>query len=132
MSSFMYGGYGGILSPENDQYDEVWGKSHTAVNDHLLMKQIVLSLPAFTWQLVSADHAMARIGHTCHLVGNRQMLSIGGVDASQSDVWSVPDYRNNQGLGTFDLTNLEWTSSYNASEAPYERAPMLQAYYDSK
>lgn len=39
----------------------------------------VLSLPSFTWTMLYGEGSGPRFGHTCHLVGNRQMLTVGGV-----------------------------------------------------
>ena len=113
---YMYGGYGGILGPGSQMYDELW----------------VLSLPAFTWIQLDSSHKSARIGHTCHVVGNRQMLSIGGVDATQEDPWSTPDLTNWNGLGVFDMSAAKWTSGYDAGAAPYQRPQVVQSYYDKK
>jgi len=61
---FMYAGFNGVLGAGNKVYDETWA----------------LSLPAFTWQRVNGSQKNARYGYTCHLVVNRQLLSIGGGD----------------------------------------------------
>lgn len=113
---FMYGGYAGILGAGAEQYDEVW----------------MLSIPAFTWLRVDGSQKSARIGHTCHLVGGRQLLSIGGADAAQTDPWSTPDYSNINGIGVFDLVTNAWKGGYNASAAPYHRSRLVQDYYDQK
>ena len=113
---FMYGGYDGSLGVEAQQFDELW----------------VLTLPAFTWQQLDASHKSARIGHTCHVVGQRQMLSIGGIDATQTDPWSTPDLTNWNGLGVFDMTAAQWTSGYNSSAAPYQRCSEVQGYYEKR
>ncbi|KAL8953759.1 MAG: hypothetical protein Q9222_000376 [Ikaeria aurantiellina] len=110
---YIYGGYGGNLGAGAEQYDEIW----------------VLTLPAFEWVQVDAPHGYGRIGHTCHVVGNSQLLSIGGADAAQSDPWSTVDPAF-QGLGTFDLNGWNWTQSYNANAAPYRRAAALRNFYD--
>lgn len=113
---FMYGGYGGILGVETQQFDELW----------------VLTLPAFTWQQLDWGHKSARIGHSCHVVGQRQMLSVGGIDATQTDPWSTPDLTNWNGFGVFDMSAAHWTSGFNASAAPYTRCQTVQSYYDSR
>ena len=113
---FMYGGYAGILGSDAVQFDEIW----------------VLSIPAFTWQRIDASQKSARIGHTCHLVGGRQMLSIGGADAAQTDPWSTPDYTNLNGIGVYDLVAERWTQGYDASAAPYQRGKTVQGWYDEK
>lgn len=86
----MYDGYpearaAGVGAP---LLDEVW----------------VLSIPAYTRVRLDAKHKTTRAGHTCHLIGQRQMLSIGGNDVSQTESWSTPDYVNLNGLRTFDLS----------------------------
>lgn len=55
------------------------------------------------------------------------MIVVGGVTANfaddnlQKDPW-------NQGLGVFDLTNLEWQSSYNPSADPYRTPGIVKDY----
>ena len=113
---YMYGGlYTGLFTQAAKQYDEIW----------------VLSLPAFTWQLLDSSHASGRIGHTCHLVGNRQLLSLGGVDVSQVDAWASPDYLNWNGIGVYDLTAADWLAGLNATAEAYERPKIVQDYYKS-
>ena len=113
---YMYGGlYTGLFTQAAKQYDEIW----------------VLSLPAFTWQLLDSSHATGRIGHTCHLVGNRQLLSLGGVDVSQVDAWASPDYQNWNGIGVYDLTAADWLAGLNATAEAYERPKIVQDYYNS-
>lgn len=113
---YMYAGFNGVLGAGNEVYDEIWA----------------LSLPAFSWQRVDDSQKNGRYGHTCHLVGNRQMLSIGGGDSAQTDSWSTPDYIHPQGLGVFDLTAAKWTSGFNAAAAPYQRPKVVQDHYDQK
>lgn len=90
-----------------------------------------LTLPAFEWIQVDASHNSARFGHTCHVVGNSQLLSIGGADAAQSDAWSTVDPVF-QGLRVFDLNKWNWTQGYNANAAPYKRAGAIGRIYKSK
>lgn len=91
-----------------------------------------MTLPAFQWIKVDASHNSARIGHTCHIVGKSQLLSIGGADAAaQSDPWSTIDTAF-QGLGTFDLNGWNWTKGYDADAAPYKRAEAIEKCYQSK
>lgn len=93
--------------------------------------ETALTLPAFQWIKVDASHNSARIGHTCHIVGKSQLLSIGGADAAQSDPWSTIDPAF-QGLGTFDLNNWNWMKGYNANAAPYTRAGAIEKVYQAK
>lgn len=93
---------------------------------------LVLTLPAFEWVLVDESHAGARFGHTCHLVANRQLLSIGGLDAGQKNPWSTPDLRAPQGLSVFDMSELRWKPGYTANAPHYERASVIQNLYDMR
>ncbi|KAL8828181.1 MAG: hypothetical protein Q9170_006711 [Blastenia crenularia] len=110
---YMYGGYTGNLGPGAEQYDEISGRSKTQ------------------YWAVDASHKSARFGHTCHVVGSSQLLSIGGADAAQSDPWSTVDPAF-QGLGIFNLNKWNWTSGYNADAAPYKRADAIETFYKSK
>lgn len=44
----------------------------------------------------------------------------------------MPDTNNIQGLGTFDLTNLSWQSSYQAKAAQYQRSQLVNSVYNTK
>lgn len=55
--------YGGLNEHSDTYYDDVY----------------VLSLPSFTWTMMYGPGNSPRFGHTCHLVGNRQMLTVGGI-----------------------------------------------------
>lgn len=93
---------------------------------------LVLTLPAFEWILVDQSHASARFGHTCHLVCNRQLVSIGGLDAGQKNPWSTPDLRAPQGVSVFDVSELRWVAGYTANAPHYERASVIQNFYDTR
>jgi hypothetical protein len=59
----------------------------------------------------------ARFGHSCNVVGNRQMVVIGGaIDTAQQD--GVVDPWSN-GIGIFDLSEMQWKDSYNATAGAY-------------
>lgn len=91
-----------------------------------LTEVFVLSIPSFRWYKTNLKTTSSRYHHTCEIVGQRQMLVIGGVTAGvktqniSTDPWA-------QGLGIFDLTNLEWMSSYDASAKPYETPNLVKA-----
>ena len=102
----MYGGRDGANPP--NYFDEIW----------------VLSLPSFTWTKVYTGLS-PRFAHTCHLVGNRTMLTVGGVEAaSQMQAlyssavppcdWEV------KGVGVYDISDLIWGSVFNPSTPAYE------------
>ena len=115
---FMYSGYGGQNgSPFGVRdYDSIWA----------------LSIPAFTWANVYQDMTGGRYGHSCHVIGNRQLLALGGAGSMYNVPMGSPDYLNVNGIGVFDLTQAQWTNGYDANAAPYERPTQVQQYYDQK
>lgn len=96
----------------------------------------VLSLPSFTWTMLY-NGTSPRFGHTCHLVGNSQMLRVGG--SLTNDKWAIMNIPstameiNNSTLNTtvakcdtetngvsvFDLTQATWGSAYDPKGAAY-------------
>lgn len=125
---FLYGGLGGSFDASdgmkwnNTPYDTV----------------SILTLPAFHWVDVTYDGPVPRNLHTCDSVGGSQILIFGGTDyvpskgtgdtqnsMSTKDPWS-------QGIGIFDLSNLEWADHHSAHSAPYEQSdPVKQHYAES-
>ncbi|CAD6584293.1 MAG: hypothetical protein ASARMPRED_001726 [Alectoria sarmentosa] len=103
---YMYGGQDGSNPP--NYFDEVW----------------VLSLPSFTWTIIYTGIS-PRFAHTCHLVGNRTMLTVGGVAAASqmqglySEVLPTCDWEI-KGVGVYDISELVWGSVYNATAPAYE------------
>lgn len=69
----------------------------------------VLSLPSFTWiQVYESVPGSPRFGHTCHLVGNRQMLTVGGAQKKYS---SYCDWESS-GVAIYDMYALSWKSTF--------------------
>ncbi|KAJ9139468.1 Kelch repeat protein [Pleurostoma richardsiae] len=109
--------YGGLQGQSNATSDEVF----------------VLSLPGFVYSKATGP-STARADHACVVVGSgkRQMLSVGGTDASlgyaasllEADPWS-------QGLGVFDMTAMQWTSSYDANASAYDTPDVVKQFYTS-
>lgn len=99
--SYMYGG----RDLSNNYYDEVW----------------VLSLPAFVWSRVYAGES-PRFSHTCHLVSNRTMLTVGGVnnvDQMRGSGSQACDWEE-KSVGILDMSGVIWGSVYNAHAPMYE------------
>ncbi|KAF7512875.1 hypothetical protein GJ744_011978 [Endocarpon pusillum] len=88
----------------------------------------VLSLPSFIWYKSNYQPTDARCLHTCHVPGNpprRQMVAVGGIppDLEYSlqprDLWP-------QGLGIFDLTEMQWRDNYDANADAYATPRMVK------
>lgn len=90
---YLYGGRDPIKSVE---YDDVY----------------VLSLPAFNWTQVNFGQS-PRWGHDCHVVGNRQMLTIGGNTTNEQCDWEI------KGVAILDMSTITWGSVYNAYAPEY-------------
>jgi hypothetical protein len=65
----------GIAAPDNSSYNIYMyaGRGNADYFDDIY----VLSLPSFTWTRTFLGQG-TRYGHTCHVVGNRQMITVGG------------------------------------------------------
>ena len=100
----MYGG----RDAANHYFDDLW----------------ILSLPSFTWTLLYSG-ASPRFAHTCHLVSNRTMLTVGGV-ASATQMQGMGDTDLSacdweiKGVGVLDLSSITWGSLYDAKAPAYE------------
>ena len=90
----------------------------------------VLSLPSFTWFKADDVSAAPRYGHACEVVGNRQMLSVGGLNATVDPYWAFLDQdRSVYGLNLFDIVDLKWKDAYNASAAVYTTPDVIRQYH---
>ena len=109
--SYLYGG----INPKNlTIYDDVY----------------VLSLPAFKWIQVYGPGESPRWGHTCHFIGNRQMLTVGGaLDRQLYNIETTGATVNTstltcdweyEGVAIYDMTELIWGSVFDAYAAPYQ------------
>jgi hypothetical protein len=93
----------------------------------------ILLLPAFHWIKVDYPPTDPRVYHTCHVIGNRQLLSVGGLNPALLNIslaWNETD-RFAEGLKIFDMTTLNWTNYYDANAAPYEQSNLVKQYYTS-
>lgn len=105
---YIYGGRNGADPPR--YFDDIW----------------VLSLPSFTWTKVYSGIS-PRFAHTCHLVGNRTLVTVGGV-ATEAQMegqfdpslyvaacdWEV------KGVGVMDISQMTWGSVYSTQRPAYE------------
>ncbi|KAF2493487.1 hypothetical protein BU16DRAFT_81154 [Lophium mytilinum] len=72
----------------------------------------VLSLPAFIWTKINFG-ASPRWGHDCHVVGNRQLLTVGGNTTNEQCDWEI------KGVAILDMSTITWGSVYNAFAPEY-------------
>lgn len=119
-SRFLYGGLKVI--PERDT---TWTEANIQLDE-----VFVLSLPRFEWIKANYTAQENRHSHTCHVAGNRQMITIGGIDGSNPGVegYNIVDPFP-QAIGVFDLTEMIWVPDFTHDAAPYERPEMVEALY---
>lgn len=90
------------------------GRDPTGLNGTIFYDDIyVLSLPSFTWIKVFTGTA-PRYGHTCHIVGKRQLLTSGGQARSEKQC----DWER-KAVAILDVPTLAWGSVYNAQDDPF-------------
>lgn len=105
----------------------IYGGFHLGdINSFGLDKVYILTLPAFQWVETPATGGTVRSGHHCQIIGQRQMLSIGGHgnDFDSQDPWT-------SGMGIFDMTKLTWGFNYDAKAAPYTPPSLVTNYYNA-
>jgi len=122
LTRFIYGGQDG------NAWDSQSATGHE--NEEKLNAVFVLTLPAFMWFQADSQQS-ARWSHTCHVVGNRQMLSIGGLDPTRNGQWNTTDPWP-QSLGIFDMTEMEWRDTYDPDAVAYASPNIVQQWYNEK
>lgn len=112
-NSFVYGGADAGFT---ESYDNLY----------------VLSLPGFVWFRVNDRSDWGHSHGTCAVVGNHQLLVIGGKNEKDGwpGVWQTKDPLP-LGLGIFDMTTMAWKSngSYDAEAAEYRPAEVIEKWY---
>ena len=100
----------------------------------------VLTLPGFHWQKANPTSDFVRTSHSCN-IKNGQMIVVGGTVQTVADANTVNaeseaqgTYLSSvdpwpQGLGVFDLSDMAWAGSYNASAGPYITPAIVKDYY---
>ncbi|KAK3705234.1 hypothetical protein LTR37_013395 [Vermiconidia calcicola] len=121
---FLYGGLAGTDIPNTVEMGAVY----------------VLSLPSFHWQKQSRRPSHGRYRASCNIAGSgtRQMVVYGGQvvlpkftalanDRSAADIYAAVDPWP-QALGVFDLSAMEWSSSFDPNADPYITPAKVKAH----
>ncbi|KAK2797437.1 hypothetical protein FQN51_008470 [Onygenales sp. PD_10] len=103
-----------ISAPDNSSHNIYMygGRDSASVFDDIY----ILSVPSFTWTRIYQGQS-PRAYHTCHVAGNRQMITIGGDKTTKIEEgcdWET------KSVAVYDLTELKWGSVFNAKAASYE------------
>ena len=123
---FIHGGHVAGTTDPSESGSEAQSQQELALDE-----VFVLTLPGFNWIKANYTPANPRIEHSCNLVGQSQMLIIGGLDPA--DTASIKSENqtdpNKQGLGIFDLHGMSFSSSYNADAPDYTSPHAVKAWY---
>ena len=76
----------------------------------------VLSLPSFTWTKIYQGNS-PRHSHSCHRLGSRLMVSVGGMMSFNTT--AAPCDWLRKGVAILDMSNVTWSSVYNQSAPSY-------------
>ncbi|KAL0932015.1 kelch repeat protein [Colletotrichum truncatum] len=106
---FVFGG-----SNKDESYDEVW----------------ILSLPGFVWTKADYKSSSPRDAMGCAVGGRRQMITVGGINRSLTVSKFFQDKDPfPQGIGIFDMSDLQWKDEYEPEAATYETPEVVKDWY---
>ncbi|KAI8629550.1 hypothetical protein F5Y19DRAFT_85730 [Xylariaceae sp. FL1651] len=93
----------------------------------------VLSLPGFVF-FEGPSQGPPRSDHGCAVVGKgqRQMLSVGGIDG-ENRTFTAPTTADpwTYGIGVLDMTELQWTNSYDPDAPAYDSPTVVKDWYSA-
>jgi hypothetical protein len=91
----------------------------------------VLTIPGFNWQKAKYSSQWPRMGHTCNVVGYRQMANCGRTQPSASSKLKLLSRKDPwaNGIGIFDMTERQWKSKYEAQAASYVTPQVVKSWY---
>jgi hypothetical protein len=90
-----------------------------------------LTIPGFVWFQSNSSSGTRRAAHACSVIGNRQMVSVGGRLPSSLQSLGVEQDPWPSGLGIFDMSAFQWSDHYDAAGGKYTTPKVIQAYYDN-
>jgi hypothetical protein len=126
-TSFLHGGSNFPV------YGGAYPTPHDIALGNALDEIYVLTLPAFTWFKANYTPSTSRQSHTCHVVGNRQLLAIGGADPVVQEYYALAAKNSTdpwkQGLGVFDMTEMKWTEGFDARADAYGSPDVVRQWY---
>ncbi|KAK2000051.1 kelch repeat protein [Colletotrichum falcatum] len=119
---------------QNNTYEIfVFGGSNIA-NKETYDEVHILSLPGFVWKKADYAPSSPRDAVSCIVAGQRQMVTVGGVNRMRWDDNSTDFFRDPdplpQGVGVFDLTDLKWKDEYDAGASSYDSPAVIKTWYN--
>ncbi|KAI5837246.1 hypothetical protein DFP73DRAFT_532050 [Morchella snyderi] len=109
-----------MTAADNSSYNiYMFGGSAIGDKDTDFRDMWILSLPSFKWIKLDASDssysASKRAGHSCNLIGNRQMAVIGGAYGAEAQ-----EQCETASVFLFDMATLAWKDRFDPGEAAYE------------
>lgn len=115
------------------RYSFVFGGSNT-LNSETYDDVYILSLPGFVWKKAEYTSNSPRDAMSCVVAGQRQMVTFGGINRMRWNDNSTNFFRDKdtfpQGVGVFDLTDLEWKDQYDAGASSYDSPDVVKTWYN--
>lgn len=105
-----------VSAPDNSSHHIYLYSGFDPINNIAYDDVFVLSIPSFTWTSLFDHGGGPRIGHNCHLVGKRQMITIGG------NVTTLPCDWELKGVAFLELSTIAWGSTFlsNITDTDYD------------
>lgn len=119
-SRFVYGGAVNSSDDANKPTDDGY------------LKVYALSIPAFRWFMSNSSTTQRRACHACSIVGNRQMMSIGGRLVNTATTLGMQQDPWTSSIGVFDMTAFAWKDAYDPHAAAYDSPDPVKQYYSSE
>ncbi|KAF2763572.1 hypothetical protein EJ05DRAFT_472466 [Pseudovirgaria hyperparasitica] len=111
-----------LSAPDNSSHNlYIYGGRNPMGSNITLYDGIwALSIPSFTWTKISGGDS-PRWGHTCSVVGNRQLLTVSG---SLNSTYDFCDWEQ-RGVAIFDLSTMLWGSIFVADDPAYNVSSLI-------
>lgn len=105
-----------VAAPDNSSHHIYLYSGFDPINNKAYDDVAILSVPSFTWTTLFDNGGAPRIGHNCHRVGKRQMVTVGGNVTSLACDWEL------KGVAFLELSTAKWGSVFysNITDTDYD------------
>lgn len=103
-----------ISSPDNSSHHIYLYGGRNPITNTAYDDVVILTLPSFTWTNVWPLGESPRWGHECHVVGKRQMITVGGNTPTLTCDWET------KGVAVWDMTALTWGSVFSVDRPEFQ------------
>ncbi|KAF2449629.1 hypothetical protein P171DRAFT_427807 [Karstenula rhodostoma CBS 690.94] len=105
-----------VSAPDNSSHHIYLYSGFDPINNKAYDDVAVLSIPSFTWTTLFDNGGAPRMGHNCHRVGKRQMVTVGGNVTTLRFDWEL------KGVAFLELSTAKWGSVFysNITDTDYD------------